>query len=141
MKLHVKDGRGVWNSGYSRQAVNFEGLRWKKLTPTDIDGIVEFWDKGYVIIETKYKDTELKRGQQLALERLCDDLERAGKPTILFVTEHSTPRDKTVRLASSTVRYYRYKGKNRAPKLDDRDGEPYWLDEAIQDWIEEILLT
>ena len=141
MKLHVKDYRGVWKSSHFRQAVNFEGLRWKKLTPTDIDGVVEFWGKGYVIIETKYKGMELKRGQQLALERMCDDLERAGKPTVLFVTEHSTPRDETVRLASSTVRWFRYKGKNHAPKLDDRDGEPYWLDEAIQDWIEEILLT
>ena len=37
--------------------MDFTGLRWGKITPTDIDGFVEIRDKAYVFIEVKYSNT------------------------------------------------------------------------------------
>jgi glycerophosphoryl diester phosphodiesterase len=100
--------RGVIrNREYGTQVRDFSGLRFGKITPTDIDGLIEYQNKGYVFIETKYKDAKLPRGQELALERLCDDLQNT-KPTLLIIASHETEGD--IDVAETIVARYRFKG-------------------------------
>lgn len=73
----------------SRQINDFCGLRWGNITPTDIDGFVDFQDRIFVFIEVKYEDIELPRGQKLALERLCDACESSEKHSLVLVARHS----------------------------------------------------
>lgn len=81
----------------------------------DIDGLIEYHNKCYVIYEAKHVDAPpMSEGQKLALERLCDDLQKV-KPTLLIICEHDTPSDTPIDFASCTIKQYRYGGNWRYP--------------------------
>jgi hypothetical protein len=69
---------------------DFSGLRWGKITPTDIDGFVEFGNTLFVFVEGKFGQSAMPYGQRLALERLCDAChnESSKKYSIAFVVSH-----------------------------------------------------
>lgn len=103
--------RGVIrNRQQSNQVRDFSGLRFGKITPTDLDGLIEYKGKGYVLLEVKHEDAELPFGQGLALLRLCDDLQKT-KPTLYIIASHSTDGD--IDVAAASVRQFRFKGEWR----------------------------
>jgi len=104
----MEDRGKIRNRQYSTQVRDFSGLRFGNITATDIDGLIEYKDRGYVLIEVKYKDTELPFGQRLALERLCDDLQLV-KPTLLIISSHETDGD--IDVGETTITEYRFRGK------------------------------
>jgi len=63
---------------------DFTGLRFGKITPTDVDGLLEFRGKCYVLMEAKHGSAPLPDGQRIAYERLADDLMVAGKPMLVL---------------------------------------------------------
>lgn len=71
----------------AQQINNFENMRFGKITPTDIDGAIEYKDKAYMFIEIKYREKDLPFGQRLALERLVKDTS-TNKTSIAIVCEH-----------------------------------------------------
>ena len=93
----------------ARQIIDFRGLEYGTIKPTDIDALIEYNNQAYVIVETKLGDTELPDGQQLALERLTRDLSRQGKPTITIIAEHNiTDPEQDIILADTMVRSYKH---------------------------------
>ena len=92
----------------AKQLRDFSSLLYGKITPTDIDGLIEYHNKGYILIEIKLQGIPLSFGQQLALERITDDLTRSGKPTICIVADHdvSDPTE-DIDVAKAIVRKYR----------------------------------
>jgi hypothetical protein len=101
--------RGVIkNKELATQVRNFGGMRWGNITPTDLDGLIEYHNKGYVYIETKYGETELPKGQELALERLHDDMRKEKPVLTIIATHYSTPPD-DIDVANTTVSRYRTK--------------------------------
>lgn len=108
----------IRNRQYATQVRDFSGLRFRNITPTDIDGLIEYRNKGYVFIETKYRDAHLPDGQRLALERLCDDLERAGKPTLSIIASHSCNGD--INVGDTTVSEYRFRYRWRQTRRETR---------------------
>lgn len=100
--------RGVIrNREYATQIRDFSGLRWNNVTPTDIDGFVEFWDKIFIVIEAKHGCSTPPQGQLLALERLTDALESAGKLSYCLLCSHNTSGD--IDYASLPVTRYRFR--------------------------------
>lgn len=95
------------NRERAKQLRNFSGLRYGNITPTDIDGLIEYKNIAYVIIETKFGDAQLPLGQLIALERLCDDLQNY-KHTILIISKHNHPVTEDIDLANSIVIKYRW---------------------------------
>ena len=90
-----------------RQKVLFSGMRYKNVTPTDIDGFIEIRNKAYIFFELKHKSKECELGQKLALERLVDII---PLPAIAIIAEHDT--DKTadgIMARMAIVREYRLK--------------------------------
>ena len=81
------------NPDYGSQLKDFSGLAWGKIYPTDIDGILEFSNKLFVIIECKYGGAPVPRGQLLALERLCDRLTQPDCHSVLIITKHESKGD------------------------------------------------
>ena len=93
----------------ARQIKDFSGLLFGTITPTDIDGFIEYQDKAHIVIELKMKGVEVPYGQKLALERLVDDLHIAGKPSLCIIAEHETMNtDRAIDVASAIVVEYRY---------------------------------
>jgi hypothetical protein len=97
----------IRNREFATQVRNFSGLRYGNITPTDIDGMIEYKNKLYIFIETKFGNAELPFGQRLAFERLCDDLQKV-KPTLLIIASHNSNGD--IDVAKTTVTSYRYRG-------------------------------
>jgi len=94
----------------AKQIRDFSGLLFGNITPTDIDGLIEYHGKAYVFIEVKFNDAILPGGQRLALERLTDDLNRV-KPTLLIIARHDVESpDDDIDVAIAIVAEYRYKG-------------------------------
>jgi len=76
------------------------------ITPTDIDGLIEYDDKCFIFFELKLDDAPLPGGQKKALVRLIDDL---SKPAILIVAWHNVEDpsiDIDVSLAVVSCYYY-----------------------------------
>ena len=120
--------RGViYNKDRARQLRDFSGLRYGNITPTDIDGLIEYKDIAYVIFETKFGNAEVPRGQMIALERLCDDLQNY-KHTIVIISSHNHPVTEEIDLANSIVTQYRWRKK----WVDMRDN-PYTV-KMLVDW-------
>lgn len=105
------------NRGYiqaqerARQVVEFKGLRYENITPTDVDGFFEWHNKVFVFYEYKLAGARMARGQMVAMERLVDGLDAANKTAVLFLCEHTVqnPR-RNVDAASAIVKAVYYKG-------------------------------
>jgi hypothetical protein len=86
--------RGVIrNREYYNQVKDYSGLRWGKITPTDLDGFIDFGDKLFVIIELKHGDKKVDRGQELALERLHASIIKSRKRCFVIVARYDTSED------------------------------------------------
>lgn len=103
--------RGVINHRErAKQIRDFSGLRFGNITPTDIDALIEYKDKAYVIIEYKFGEAEVPTGQMIALERICDDLQNF-KHTILIIARHNQPVEQDIDGANAIVEKYRWRKK------------------------------
>jgi len=91
---------------YASQQNDFSGLAYGKITPTDIDGFLDFGGKAFVILEGKHVGAPLPLGQKIALTRNTDACQRGGVSTLLIVAEHDTRGD--IDFASLPVRDYYY---------------------------------
>ena len=94
------------------------------LLPTDIDGLIEWRDKAYIIIEVKKEGTPLHRGQKLAIERMVRDFQRLGKEACAILVMHNVfDVQKSVFVAEHRVTAV-YNGKAwRQPKTACSAGE------------------
>lgn len=78
----------IYNVERKQQINDFSNMLYGTITPTDIDGLIEYKNLAYIFFEVKYKDTELPLGQKIALERLIIDLNKANKPSICIIAMH-----------------------------------------------------
>lgn len=82
--------RGVYqNANRGRQLLRFDGFRYGSITPTDIDGVIDYHDFVWVLFEAKLAGKDVPRGQKLALERLIQNAKRARKHGIAMIVEHN----------------------------------------------------
>jgi hypothetical protein len=93
------------------RVVDFSGLRWGSITPTDIDGFIDFGGKKFVVFELKYGGAPLPKGQRLAIERLVDGLEKGGSRAIAFICTHNDDGD--IAAANAVITEYRLNGEWR----------------------------
>jgi beta-xylosidase len=85
--VNMERGKIV-NVARSQQVNNFEHLKYGNITPTDLDALIEYHDKAYILIEIKYQDKQFPFGQKLAIQRMVNDLSNGGKKVIAIVGEH-----------------------------------------------------
>lgn len=75
--------------GRAKQLNSFSGMiRRRNITPTDIDGIIDYDGKAFVILEGKYGDAELPKGQKMALENLANTILSANKRVVVIIYRH-----------------------------------------------------
>ena len=113
----------IRNRERAKQLRDFTGLRFGRITPTDIDAFLEFGDVLFILIESKQEGAQLPYGQKTALERLCDAVQGTKTPTnqerqayILIVHHTTTETDQDVDYGASMVSSVRYKRKWCPPK-------------------------
>jgi len=106
------DNRGKINhKSRSKQIKDYSGVRYGNITPTDIDGFLDFGNKIFAVLEYKHVNApSLTYGQELALVRLVDTLAKS-KPTIGILATHETSDDEEIDCANAMVEKYRSSGK------------------------------
>ncbi len=112
----MPDRGKVYNRALATQARDYSGLNWGKITPTDIDLFIDFGDRQYIFGELKTQGAEMPYGQQLALERLCNACNKAGKKAFVVVATHNTPLDEDIDAENAVIERYFHEGKWRLPK-------------------------
>lgn len=104
---------------FARQRADFNGMRFGTITPTDIDGFVEFSDEVFIFMETKHGNVDLPNGQRLALERVCDRVQAGGGEALVLVLRNPIGTDSpTYELGPLSVTQCRYKGRWFQPRED-----------------------
>lgn len=92
----------------ARQVVEFSGIKYGNATPTDIDGFVEKDNTAFVFFEIKLRGAVMSKGQGLALMRLVDAIDKAGKQAVLFLGVHDIedPQEVVQAADAGVVMYY-----------------------------------
>lgn len=107
---------------------DFSGLRWEKITPTDIDGFVEFGNRLFVFIEGKHPGAQFSGGQKLALQRLTSICNfPPNRYAFAVVVDQVTYKEvdengvevAVVDYANSIVREFLWNDEWRRPRRDD----------------------
>lgn len=119
------------------QPIEFKGMDiGRKMFPSDIDAIIEFKDKCYILYEVKYNGKDMSLGQKIMLERITGDLGRF-KPCLTLLVGHNVQDAKTpVNLANTTVRaiYASSERKWRKTRPENRNTKEITME--FLDWIE-----
>ena len=79
----------------ARQLNDFHDIKYGAITPTDIDGYIEYHNEAFIFYEVKYRDAQLPRGQEIALVRLVDACWKAGYKAALIICEHNVDDPET----------------------------------------------
>lgn len=97
--------RGTYkNKERGRQLLLFDGFQYGNITPTDIDAIIEWKNRLWVIFEAKTGEKETPLGQRILFERFVQDMKKAGKPALAMIVEHSTKATEDAYLCDCVVR-------------------------------------
>ena len=79
----------IQNHEAMRQAIDFASLHVAEgIYPTDIDGIIDYKGKCWIILEYKYNGAPLPDGQRWCLEHLVKRLEMTGIPALAILADH-----------------------------------------------------
>lgn len=95
----------------------FDGIRFGKCMPTDIDAALEFGNKVLILYEVKYGKARVPYGQSLILQRLIDAWATDGKQAVLFICWHTDDSAEDVHLKDTFVTSVYYKGKWHQEKV------------------------
>lgn len=115
---------------YFHQGVLFTGLVYGAIHPMDLDGLMDTKGKGWIFIEYKHGKETMGVGQQIALERLVNDMEKAGKYALLILAEHHDEPLNPIDSANAVVRatYHHGKWHDKAQGYDVRSVVDMFID-------------
>jgi len=95
------------NENYAKQLNSFEGLlRRRGITPTDIDGLIDYNGKAFVILEGKHGDARIPMGQRMALENIANAMQDGGRQVIVLVFRHYVKMPDTIIVSTQEVTEY-----------------------------------
>lgn len=70
--IYTDENRGTIQHRDLVRIINYAGVRYGSITPTDIDGFVEYHNEVFIIFEVKKRGAKLPDGQRLAFKRFVD---------------------------------------------------------------------
>jgi len=85
-----EDRGKIRNVAKYKQLISYEGMmRHRKITPTDIDGLIDYNGNAFIFLECKQIGKEIDVGQRMAYENLIDGLSECGKPACCIHFVHN----------------------------------------------------
>ncbi len=91
------------NRARAAQLIDFQGLQWGKMRPTDIDLSVDWGQDTFVFVEVKGINQGLTVGQRIHLEGLVKAIRKGGKTAYAVVAKHSTRATEDVQAQNCLV--------------------------------------
>lgn len=119
-----------------KQLISFEGLeRHRKITPTDIDGLIDYAGNAFFYMECKldikYEEEGLDFGQRRAIENLIESHTIAGHIAMAIIFTHNCKSEEIILAKNKIVREIYFQHKWQTPKLNN------WTVIQAIDWFEE----
>lgn len=93
---------------------DYSQLRYGNITPTDVDGLLDFGNRLFVFVELKYGNAQMPYGQQLALTRVVDAITTV--PAYLLLAHHQTPQGAPIAAHNALVSSYYMRGRWLTPR-------------------------
>lgn len=81
----------IRNRERASQLARFDGLRFGKSTPSDVDGVYDFGGRAFIVFELKSDDAPLPTGQRLLLQNMVDGWRDGGRLAAAMVARHDAP--------------------------------------------------
>lgn len=107
----------IKNELRSKQINDFKKLiRHRGITPTDIDGLIDYRGNAFLFFEGKYGDFDLPKGQRNALENISRALSKNNTMNIVIVYNHYVDSEDSVDVGIQTVSKFFYNKKWHEPK-------------------------
>ncbi len=91
------------NRKRAEQLIDFAGLQWGKLRPTDVDISLDWGGKTWVFTEIKSSHSPLTVGQRIHLEGLVRVLRAGGRTAHAILAKHSTRAHEDIHAAECMV--------------------------------------
>ena len=99
------------------QPIDFSGMRYKNITPSDMDGRIYFFEIHkmiFIFIELKYNGTPCEGGQRWAFQNLVDVI---TVPSIYIIADHYVhSKSQEIPANYCIIREYYVRGKWHPPK-------------------------
>tara|TARA_R110000744_G_scaffold34955_5_gene81200 strand:- start:1015 stop:1413 length:399 start_codon:yes stop_codon:yes gene_type:complete len=92
----------IRNSNQTKQGIDFTGIEYGKIHPTDIDAVLEFDNEALILMEVKKKGNKIPIGQRLVLERIANSW-HTNKSVVLYVTHSFKNDNKDIPLSECNV--------------------------------------
>lgn len=114
---YTDENRGrIQSPAYRQKIVDYSGVRIGKITPSDIDGIVDVHAKGFIVTELKFvqdmdDSVELGTGQKRLAEAMIDGWERGGLKAYYLVCKHHEGSHDEIDAAGAIVEHVYCQGK------------------------------
>lgn len=106
-----KTERGkIRNRDARQQIIDYSGLRYNNITPTDVDGMIEYKGKAFIFYEFKFGDAPMPLGQKIALTRVVDAIQKGGTPAILILGSHNNQATEDIDATNAIVRSIYWNG-------------------------------
>lgn len=98
----------IRNKKQAEQLRDFTNLKFGNITPTDIDGYIDYRGKCQIFMEAKYGGAELPNGQKRAIEVIVNS---STIPAVAFVVSHYT--DGMIDMGNCEIKKYYFEGEWR----------------------------
>ena len=104
-----------------KQLISYEGLeRHRHITPTDIDGVIDYAGNAFFVMECKHEDKFLNEGldngQKMAIENMINGWIESGKLAMAIVFVHNKMTDEIIIAKDAIVVEYYFNAKWQTPK-------------------------
>lgn len=128
--------RGVIrNKERGKQLNSFKGMiRKRNITPTDIDGFIDYAGSAFIYLEGKIEKAEFVEGQKRALMAAVLSHWKAGHPSMALLYEHNVPATEEIPVGWMIVKaVFCLKQIPCLMRVPHKDGQPlyplneYWF--------------
>lgn len=104
--MEQKERGVIHNEGRAKQLILFDGLEYGNISPTDMDGVIDYRNKFWIIYEAKCTGAPFPTGQRLTMEHFIDMADDAKRYGIALVADHNVADvTKSVSLMACKVRW------------------------------------
>jgi hypothetical protein len=108
----------IYNRKRASQLKDYSGLRFAKMTPMDLDGVMEFRERLFVFFEYKGEGAPLQFGQKRCIEAIVNAIQSEEKTAVCIVANHNGHISEDIDCANVLVRSFFYDRRWRQPRFD-----------------------
>ena len=125
----------IYNRERAKQLIDFDGMKWGRCRPTDLDFSLDIGGRYFVFVELKVEGVPLSQGQRIHLEHLVDSIVEGGREAVAIFAHHNVVNweDDIIAAESKPVQYY-YGGRWHSLEGRDYPDLNFLITSMVEEW-------